>query len=122
MLMPMPPRMNALSARLPRADRRRHVRLTPNRPSLCRLALPDGPPAAAFIHNLSASGVALFCESSFPVGSQVRLALVNNSAMFCLVLEVTVLRCQPSPVGDYFLAGSFDRALGPAEIGPFVVS
>jgi len=121
MLVPMPPRAGALFARRPATDRRRHVRVTPHRPSLCRMALPDGPPAAAFIHNLSASGVALFSDSPFPVGSQVRLALVNNAAMFCLVLQLTVLRCQPSPVGDYFVAGAFDRVLVPAELGPFLV-
>lgn len=122
MLVPMSPRTSGLSARRPATDRRRHARLTPNRPSLCRMALPDGPPAGAMVHNLSASGVALFCEAPFPVGSQVRLALVNNAAMFCLVVKLTVLRCQPSPVGDYFVAGVFERVLGPAEIGPFIVS
>jgi PilZ domain len=120
MLLPMPPRVGVLSARRPATDRRRHTRLTPNRPSLCRMALPDGPLSAAFVHNLSASGVALFCEAPFPVGSQVRLALVNNAAMFCLALQVTVLRCQPSPVGDYFVAAVFERVLVPAELGPFI--
>jgi len=121
MQLPMPPRAVPLVPRRPAGDRRRHPRLTPNRLSLCRMALPDGAPAAAFVHNLSASGVALFSEAPFPIGSQVRLALVNNAAMFCLVLQVTVLRCQPSPLGDWFIAGMFERLLGPAELGPFFV-
>lgn len=121
MLAPIPLRRGAPAQPWSLAERRRHSRAAPRPLSLCRLEPLGGPPVVAFVRNLSASGIALYADAPLRVGAEVRLALVNNAAIFGLTVRLTVLRCQPSPTGDWLIAGMFDRTLRPAELAPFIM-
>jgi|SRR6516165_6103625 len=122
----LPPLMPAATAELlPDAipvERRGARRLIPGSltPCLVRASGEDGQ-SAAWVHNLSVSGVGILCGRAIAPGTMVRAVIINAAHTFAIAVEAVVVRTYPLYNGDHLLGCQFRETLRYDQIIPFLM-
>jgi hypothetical protein len=121
MLPPIIHKLSALVRRRPREERRVAKRLTPGAMTPCQVRPAGGTATAAWIHNLSKTGVGIITPTALPVGTMIEIVMVNSAHTFSLSGQVKVVRCTRVVSGHFLLGGEFTNALQHDELIPFMV-
>src|ERR1700730_2337101 len=92
MLPPILHKIAALVQRRPRPERRGAKRLTPTSLTTCQTRRAgEDKPHAAWIHNLSKTGVGVLTATEFPPGTMIQIVIINAAHTFALSGEVQVV-------------------------------
>lgn len=119
---PIPLKLSLLGHRRSRSDRRQAKRFIPRQVSPCTLELPgENGPTAAWVHNLSALGVALLTDREYAADTVLQALLVNGPHTYSLRVAITVIRCFRVITGDFYVGARFDRPLDHDELLPFLI-
>jgi hypothetical protein len=122
MLPQLAAKLTALIQRRQRLERRSAKRLFPTQLTPCHLIAAEGVEARdGWLHNLSVRGMGVLTDRAYPLGSRLKVQIVNASHTFCLAVELTVVRCRRTVSGEYFAGGQFDRVLNYDELLPFMM-
>ncbi len=122
MLPPIIHKLSALVRRRPRVERRAAKRLTPGAMTPCQVRPAGGDDAtAAWIHNLSRTGVGIITPAALPPGTMIEILMCNSAHTFSLTGRVRVVRCMRVVSGHFLLGGEFTDALQHDELIPFMV-
>ncbi len=109
-----------LSAATSGRDRRVAVRYPGNPDAACRAFAPSAGVYAAWVRDISASGVALMIECEFEPGAVLTVELANQYQQVTTVLRASVVHALEVPPGDRWLHGcAFERPLTDDELRAF---
>jgi hypothetical protein len=102
-------------------ERRMHRRFRPRRRLTCEACLPGEEPASGQVQDLSAGGMAFFCERGWRSGQILKVRMLAPSGVYCLHAEFRVIRSVKVQAGPWVVAGAFVQTLSPEELGPFII-
>jgi hypothetical protein len=74
----------------------------------------------ASVQELSLKGIALLTDHEYPAGTVLPLLLINAAHTFSVEAELRVIRSFRVSAQQFFVAGSFGRALLHDELVPFI--
>ena len=122
MLPPLINKIALLMQKRPRVERRGAKRLSPSAMTPCQIRPTGGDKQyAAWIHNLSKSGVGLLTATEIPPGTLLQILIVNAAHTAALTSEVKIVRCTRVVSRDFLLGGEFTNALQHDEMVPFIL-
>jgi PilZ domain len=122
MLPPLINKIALLMQKRPRVERRGAKRLSPNALTPCQIRPAGGDKQyAAWIHNLSKTGVGLLTSAEMPAGTHLQILIVNAAHTAALTSEVKIVRCTRVVSRDFLLGGEFINALQHDEMVPFIL-
>jgi hypothetical protein len=122
--------MHSLSSRLVsprllerlRVERRAATRIRPPLPMMVQARLPGGEiQPLGVVHDISSTGLSLLARQPWNPGDQFHLLLTNAACTFALTIQMEIVRCHQLMNGEHYVAGRFDRALGPLEMQAFLL-
>ena len=121
----LPPLLNKIAAfmhKRPRVERRGAKRESPCALTPCQIRrVGDSTPSAAWIHNLSRTGVSFICDLECQPGTLLQIVIINAAHTFSLAGEIKVVRCSRFISGKYLLGGEFTNELQHDQMVPFIL-
>jgi hypothetical protein len=89
--------------------------------TVCRLFVPDGgPPALALIWNISTTGISMLLHEPREPGTTVSGILETMSNGHTMLIAARVVHIKKLATGDYYIGATFQSAITPEEMKPFV--
>jgi hypothetical protein len=115
-------KLSGLVQRRRKVERRSGKRIAPTQRTLALLRWDEnGETTTAFVHNLSLKGLAVHAERDYPLGTMLRVILVNAAHTFSVAVDLKVVRAIRDGGNGYLIAGPFSRTLSHEEVVPFIL-
>jgi hypothetical protein len=122
MLPPLLHRIAALMTNRPRVERRGAKRETPGALTPCQIRrVGDSTSSAAWIQDLSKTGVGFLCSLECQPGTMLQIVIINAAHTFSLSGEIRVVRCSRAIHGKFILGGEFTNELQHDQMVPFIL-